>query len=264
MKSRRAVLFACLLVGVVTGLTAGDNTGTRAANLPTSAVSEDASSALARMAATLQAKAFSFRVRTIRVYMGQNGEQLHIAHEFNVLVRRPDRLLVDGMGDDGPRKLIYDGKTAVVALNDGKEYASIPVPNTIERMLQVAVGHFGVDFPLADFLTDAPDKAFLSGVTAGHEVNTVTIGGVLCRHFVFSQPPGLQLELWLENNAQSLPRRLIVVYRSLPGEPNFVAEMSNWNLAASSPDSEFTFEPPEGATRLQFGAALQRSTGVKQ
>ena len=41
-----------------------------------------------------------------------------------------------------------------------------------------AMGRLGVDFPLADFLTDAPNKAFLSGVTAGRVVNTVMIDGV--------------------------------------------------------------------------------------
>ena len=186
------------------------------------------------MGETLRSKEFSFQVRTIRVYANNNGALLHIGHNFKVTVRRPDRLLVDGTGDDGPRKLIYDGKTAVVVLDNGKKYASLPVPETIEGMLHVVVGHFGVDFPLADFLMEAPDKAFLAGVTGGREVGTATIDGVLCHHLVFSQPPGIELELWLEANDQSLPRRLIVTYRSLPGEPNFVAEFSDWSFTATS------------------------------
>jgi hypothetical protein len=228
------------------------------------AISEDARSALARMGTTLQGKDFSFQARTIRVYADQNGELLHIAHKFKVTVRRPDRLLVDGTGDDGPRKLIYDGKTAMLALDDGKKFASVPVPDTIDGMMQVVMGHFGVDFPLADFLTKAPDKAFLTGVTAGRQVNTVTIDGVPCRHLVFSQPPGIELELWLENNDQSLPRRLIVTYRTLPGQPNFVAETSDWNFTGHSSDAAFEFEPPPGAERLQLGVALRQSTGAKR
>jgi len=264
MKPRKAALFLCLLASMVLSMAAAGNMVAHAANLPKPAISEAASSALARMGKTLQANEFSFQARTIRVYSNQNGELLHIAHEFKVTVRRPDRLLVDGTGDDGPRKLIYDGKTAVLALDDGKKYFSIPVPDTIEGMMQVVMGHFGVDFPLADFLTNDPDKAFLTGVTAGREVNTVTIDGVPCRHLVFSQPPGIELELWLEDNDQSLPRRLIVTYRSLPGEPNFVAEMSDWNFAVHPSDAEFEFEPPEGAEQLQLGTLRNQSTGAKQ
>ena len=138
------------------------------------------------------------------------------------------------------------------------------MPDTIDGMMQVVVGHFGADFPLADFLTEAPDKAFLTGVTAGREVGSATIDGVSCRHLVFSQPPGIELELWLEANDQSLPRRLIVTYRSLPGEPNFVAEFSDWSFTAHPPDSEFRFEPPEGAEQLQLGAVVKQSTAARQ
>jgi len=264
VKPRNTALLVGLFVSAAIGIAGASTTVARAATVPKPAISEDASSAIARMGATLRSKEFSFQVRTIRVYANNNGELLHIGHNFKVTVRQPDRLLVDGTGDDGPRKLIYDGKTAVVALDNGKKYASLPVPATIEGMLHVVVGHFGVDFPLADFLTESPDKAFLMGVTAGRDVGSATIDGVLCRHLVFSQPPGIELELWLEANDQSLPRRLIVTYRSLPGEPNFVAEFSDWNFTTHPSDAEYRFEPPEGAEQLQLGAALKQSMGVKQ
>ena len=264
MKPRIMALLISLFTSVVISLAVASSTVTHAASPPKPTISQDASSAVARMGKSLQAKAFSFGAQTIRVYEDQNGEQLHIAHEFKVTVRRPDRLLIDGTGDDGPRKLVYDGNSVVLALDDGKEYATIPVPNTIQRMMQVVMGHFGVDFPLADFLTDDPAKAFLMGVTSGREVNVATIGGVQCRHLVFLQPPGIQLELWLEDNDQSLPRRLIVTYRSLPGEPNFVAEMSDWNFSVQPSDAQFKFEAPQGAQQLEFGAALKQSTGAKQ
>lgn len=257
MRLKNAILLVALFVSVPVGMAA------HAASPQKPAISEEARAAVARMGTTLQAKEFSFQARTLRVYANQNGELLHIAHHFTVTVRRPDRLLVDGVGDDGPRKLVYDGKTTVVALDDGKQYASVPVPSTIEAMMQVIVGHFGVDFPLADFLTDDPGKAFLLGVAAGRQVNTVTIDGVRCRHLVFSQPPKMDLELWLEDNERSLPRRLIVTYRALPDQPNFVAEMSDWNFAAHPADADFQFEPPQGAERLQLGAALKQGTGAR-
>ena len=117
------------------------------------------------------------------------------------------------------------------------------------------MGKLGVDFPLADFLTDAPDKSFLSGVTSGRVVNTVTIDGVPCRHLLFKQPPGIDLELWLEKTDQSLPRRLIVTYRSEPDEPSFIAEFSDWNFSAHPSDADFTFQPPEGSVQVALKPA---------
>jgi hypothetical protein len=252
MKRRTVVAFAILCAGVVVSTMMLCGWPAVSATPPKPAITEDARSALAQMSTTLLAKEFSFHAHTIRVYASRDHEQLHIVHDFTVTVRRPDRLLIAGTGDDGPRKLVYDGSTVVLALDDGKTYATLPVPNTIQRMMYVVMGLFRLDFPLADFLTDAPGKAFLAGVTAGREVNTVTIDGVPCIHLVFTQPPGIELELWLERD-RSVPRRLMVADSSLPGSPNFVAEMSEWNFNVHPADAEFTFTPPDGAKQVEFG-----------
>lgn len=214
------------------------------------AISEAARTALAHMGETLRAPAFSFQARTIRVYAGKQGEPLHIFHALDVTVRRPNRLLVNRNGDDGASKLVYDGKTLYVYIADGNRYASIPVPDTIAGMMRVAMGRLGVDFPLADFLTDTPDKAFLSGVVSGGVADTVTIDGTPCLHLFFTQPPDIELELWLENNERSLPRRLVVTYRALPGQPNFIATFADWNFSIHPADADFAFQPPAGATRV--------------
>jgi hypothetical protein len=266
VKLRRFAVLSVLFAAGLGWLATATVPAALAATATKPAINPEASAALARMGQTLQSKEFSFQAQTIRVYADTNNELLHIFHTLNVTVRRPDRLLVDRNGDDGPGKLVYDGKTVVVYAADDNKYAIIPVPNTIEGMMKVAMGRLGVDFPLADFLTDSPDKAFLTGVTSGRIVNTVTIDGVPCLHMFFSQPPGIELELWVEKNDQSLPRRLIVTYRSLPGQPDFVAEFSNWNLAVHPTDADFVFQPPAGAVKVALkppAAAAPAPAGSK-
>jgi hypothetical protein len=133
-------------------------------------------------------------------------------------------------------------------------------------MLKEAVGRLGVDFPLADFLGEAPDKAFLTGVRSGRVVNTVTIDGAPYDHLFFIQPPGIDLELWLAKNEQSLPRRLIVTYYALPGAPNFIAEFSDWNFNIHPSDADFAFQPPAGAAQVELKpvAAAAPATATKK
>jgi hypothetical protein len=227
-------------------------------------ITEEAGAAVAQMGKSLLADQFSFQARTLRVYADPNGQALHIAHAMKVTLRRPDRLRVDLTGDDGSTKLFYDGKTAVLLGVEAKKYVTIPVPNTLQGMLETVMGRSGVDFPLADFLTDAPDKSFLFGVTSGGDVGVVTIDGVACRHLLFTQPPGIELELWVEKNERSLPRRLIVTYRSQPGQPSFIAEFSDWNFSVHPADAEFVFQPPEGATQVELKAATAaKAKGAK-
>jgi hypothetical protein len=262
VKLRRAViggLFAILGSFPVTV------PGAYAADPAKPSISEEAAGDLLRMGQTLRSKEFSFQVRTIRVYADPNGEPLHIFHTMKATVHRPSRLLVDVNGDDGSTELAFDGKTAIVYSATVNKYASIPVPEgTIEAMMKEAVGRLGVNFPLADFLSEAPNKAFLTGVTSGRLVNTVTIDGAPYDHLFFSQPPGIELELWLSKNEKSLPRRLIVTYRSLPGQPNFIAEFSDWNFNIHPADAEFAFQPPAGAEQVALKPAAAPAPTTKK
>jgi hypothetical protein len=251
MSLKTVAVLAGLAAASLVGVTPAGHT----ASPPKPAISEDARAAVAQMGRSLLATQFSFQAHTLRVYADTNGELLHIAHSTKVTVRRPDRLAIAVTGDDGSTKLFYNGRTVVLFGVETKQYSSLPVPNTIQGMMKEVMGRLGVDFPLADFLTENPAKSFLYGVTSGRYVNTVTIDGVLCRHLLFLQPPGVELELWLEKNDRSLPRRLIVTYRDLPGQPNFVAELSDWDFSIQPTDADFEFQPPAGAKEVALKPA---------
>jgi hypothetical protein len=218
-------------------------------------ISQEARAAMTEMGRTLLAKEFSFQAKTLRVYVGKDGRFLHIGQTLKVVVRRPDRLRVDINGDDGVSQLFYDGKTLVLYHPAEKAYVSFPVPDTIEGMLKEASKRTGLDFPLADFLSPAANKAILSGVADAEVVNDVTIDGVVCRHLTLFQPPGIELEIWLTKNRQSLPERLFVTYRAIPGQPTFIATFSDWNFSVVPTNTDFAFQPPEGTKQVQLKAA---------
>ena len=265
VKLRHIAVLGGLFAAGIIGFVPVSLSAAQSAKQAQPAISAEASTALQRMGQTLRAEQMSFQARTIRVYADPNGEPLHIFHTLKVTMHRPNRLLAEVSGDDGSNKLVFDGKTAIIFSAAHNKYATISVPEgTIAGMLKEAVGRLGVDFPLADFLSDEPGKAFLTGVTSGRVVNTVTIDGAPYDHLFFVQPPGIELELWLSKNEQSLPRRLIVTYRSLPGQPNFVAEFSDWNFNVNAPDSDFAFQPPAGAEQVALKPAAAAAPAAKK
>lgn len=220
----------------------------------TPAISKEAAAALQQMDKTLLQQAFSFEAKTLRAYEGSSGDLLHIAHTINVIVRRPDRLSVEATGDDGTTKLVYDGKQVTLANANANKYAVVPAPGNLQAMMDNVMSRLNVDFPLADFLTNDPAKTFLTDVTSGKQINTVNIDGRPCTHFLFTQSGGINLELWLENYS-AVPRRLIVTYYTLPGDPSFVAEFSDWNFGIRPSDAQFVYQPPPGAQRVELAAA---------
>ncbi len=108
-------------------------------------IPQDVDAALQQMGKTLSAPHYSFNARTIRVYPGPDGLLLHIFHDTEVVVRRPNRLLVKTTGDDGVKVLAYDGKTVSVSDMTDKKYARISVPDTLEGMLHEIVGRRNID-----------------------------------------------------------------------------------------------------------------------
>jgi hypothetical protein len=249
------VVFA-LLVGGIIGVPSGVHAA-EPAEAVKPAISDEANTALQQMSKTLLNKDLSFKAQTIRVYQDAHGQPLHIFHTMKVVARRPDRLAVTVTGDDGSAKLLYDGKTVSVLSVDKNKYASLAAPaqGGIPAALEELMDKVGHDFPLVDLFSDAPDKAFLSGVTTGWQVDTAMIDGTECRHLFFSQRGGIDLELWVDKTQQALPRRLIVTYRLMPGQPDFVASFSDWDFKTQPADSEFVFQPPAGATKIDLSQA---------
>ena len=68
------------------------------------------------------------------------------------------------------------------------------------------------------------------------------------------------MELWLEDNERALPRRFVVTYRSLPGRPIFIAELSDWDFSIQPPDRDFVFQPPPGVTQVELKASETTAT----
>lgn len=253
-RALRASL-ALVFVGGLANLSFAVAPAARSESTQETAIGPDARDALVRMGKTLSAKQFSFQSRSIRSYAGPNGELLHIAHKTKIIYSRPDQLSVSVNGDDGSTKMLYDGKILVLYAVEAKRYVKLPVTRGIDKALDVLEERTGTDFPLADLLSDNPTEAVASGITSGGKVGTSTIDGVRCNHFFFEQAADdLTLELWLEDNQRALPRRLVVTYRSLPGRPIFIAELSDWNFSIRPPNSDFVFQPPAGVTQVELKA----------
>lgn len=252
MISRRAVLQLSLSV-VFAGL----------APLPAAhsqefkpAISEDVAAAVSRMGKTLLAPQLSFTAKTIREYLDETGQPLHIFQTMMVTARRPDRLLVRVTGDDGAHDLFYDGKSATVFDPDTKKYVVMPVTGEIPSALKELVDKLRLDFPLVNLLAEAPDKAILRGMIGGWQVGTADVDGIECRHLFFSLRGGTDLELWIENNSAALPHRMILTFRLLPAQPSFIVEFTNWDSQVRPPDSVFAFQPPAEAKQIELTAAV--------
>ena len=94
-------------------------------------------------------------------------------------------------------------------------------------------------------------------MTTGKELKPVTIDGVSCRHFFFTQSPGMELELWLENTEQAILAAPTDRDLSLAAGPTeFHRRVLGLEFErASGWVAAFTFQPAAGSTKIELEPA---------
>jgi hypothetical protein len=73
---------------------------------------------------------------------------------------------------------------------------------------------------------------------------------------------GVDFQVWVAQGGEPLPRRIVITYKDETGQPQFWADLSNWNLAPDVSDALFAFAPPNGAERIQFLAEVRSAAAT--
>jgi hypothetical protein len=80
---------------------------------------------------------------------------------------------------------------------------------------------------------------------------------VPCDHLAVRTAGGVDFQIWIAQGSEPLPRRIVITYKNEHGQPQFWADLSNWNLAPDVSDAPFTFTGPNAAERIQFLAEVR-------
>ncbi|HEY1435789.1 MAG TPA: DUF2092 domain-containing protein [Thermoanaerobaculia bacterium] len=197
------------------------------------------------------AGSFSFKAVTDRETPSVNGPLLDFVNVSKVSVTRPNQVRVESDGDQFSASLWYDGKTVTIWSAKSSFYGQTAALATIDETLQMLMDRFNTPFPVAGFLLKDPYARMIEGVQSAFDAGTARIDGVACRHFAFSEPDA-DWQVWIEEGARPLPRRMAVTYKNAPGRPRVLVGLSDWNLSATFPAGEFVFTPPAGSTRVEW------------
>jgi len=180
-----------------------------------------------------------------------SGQMLDFVSVSRISVERPNKVRVDTTGDRFAASLWYDGKTLTIFSEKSSFYAQVPAPATIDEAVQMLLERLDTPLPIAGFLLADPSAKMMGGVKTAFDAGSPLLEGSSCRHFAFSEPDA-DWQLWIEDGAKPLPRRLAVTYKTVPGSPRVLALLSDWNLSPTIPADAFTFTPPAGATKVEW------------
>jgi hypothetical protein len=218
---------------------------------------KEARATLERMAKFLaSAQKLSVTLDTAYDVVQPDGQKIEFGARRRVALRRPDRFRMDAEERDGTsRGLMFDGKQIYAFDLDENVYASVPKQGTSDQALDYASGELGLRIPLVElFASDLPQtlaKAREVSFVAGEK-----LGGVACEHLAVRLDEA-DFEAWVATGDRPLPQRIVVTYKLAPGQPQFAANLSEWNLAPDLPDALFSYEPAADAERIRVAPVAE-------
>ncbi len=215
-------------------------------------IEPQAAQALRAMSDTLgSAKAFGFHVSAQVDEMSPTGKMVQEARETKVLVRRPDAFIAHAQSGDDQWTLCYKGKKLSAYRKDRNECSTIDVPDSIEKTLDFLFDKYGMEIPLADLLFQNPYDSLTENVQTGVYLGLHTVRDRPCHHLLFTQEK-VDWQVWIDSGEKALPLKMVITRKTEPGDPQYTAELTDWDLAPARLDSAFDFKAPAGAKAVDM------------
>jgi len=196
-------------------------------------------------------KQFSADTRNTLEIVLKSGQKIEFNHTARQSVQRPNKLRAERTGDLVNQVFVYDGKSLTLYNPRDKAYAQVAAPETLEGMLDFARTQLDIVAPAGDLIYKNAYEILMDGVTDGFVVGKAVIEGVRCDQLAF-RAPQVDLQIWVQEGAQPLPRRFVITTRDLPNAPQFAVTVTRWNLKPTFNAQTFSFTPPAGAKRVEF------------
>jgi hypothetical protein len=209
------------------------------------------------------AAAVSVTTTETRDVVRLSGGKEPVSGKGTYIVRRPNSFHSATTSGRGAESW-YNGKVLTIALHQDKVFAQAPMPDTINRTLDVLAERYDMAMPMGDLFYGPAEKALLSDTATGGYVGTENVGDTPCYHLAF-QDTGVDWEMWLPVQGEPLPKRFRVVQKRRTGQPVVDLTFNAWDFAPQITDATFVPKVPadyEGIAVVQRAAAVKNSAAA--
>src|SRR5215469_10385490 len=180
-----------------------------------------------------------------------NGSKVEWNEVRTVTISRPDRLRVEGERSGGARTVvIFNGKEITTFDESAKVYAQAPHPGSVDDAVVYFVHDLGIRLPLAVLMLSRLPAELQQRVQSVEYVEKTTTLDAPAYH-IAGKTATVDFQLWIAEGDRPLPLRAVLTYKNVRGQPQFLAQFSDWNLDVQPPDSLFAFTLPRERRRFR-------------
>jgi hypothetical protein len=254
LRTAFVVLAVFLTLGTTPVLAAGETPATTAQEQD-----PEAKAILMKMAEFIaKAPAFSVTLRSGYDAIQEDGQYIEFGEKRRILLQRPDRLRVENERSDGEQDLVlYDGKQITAFKADDNVYVRVEKPGTVDDALVYLVRDLQFTLPMARLLHTGFPQQIEKKLTAISYVEENTLFDVVTDHLAL-RSEDVDIQLWVAQGDQPLPRRVVITYKNAPGQPQFRGDFAEWSLLPKLAADSFTFTPPADAEQVPLIARVRQ------
>lgn len=218
----------------------------------------DAKAILQKMAKQLaQAPGFSVTINSEYDAIQTSGLNVTFGNRHQVSLQRPALLRIDATRSDGDRDmLLFDGKTLTAFKADDNVYAQIEKPGTVDDVVVYMVKDLQMTVPLARLLLTTLPQELEKKAESVTYVEQDMLTDIPTDHIIV-RSADVDFQVWISQDQPSLLRKIVITYKHLDGQPQFRAELSDWNLTPSFKPALFTWAPPAGTEKVPLLAPVR-------
>ena len=226
---------------------------------------------LRQMSDTLgDARQFSFKgTREIASSLAAD-KSLQSRSEFDIVVRRPNKLDVRSTSSEGLRRMIFDGQAFTMVDSQQNTYATVALNASLDELPAQLAKTYGFVPPMADFMQSDPYQDFRRRAQAVSYLGLGTAGTPPedC-HRLALKGKLADAELCVGTKSH-LPLRMTArVKGGVDAGVDLKIEFGDWNLIAPVTDQTFAFTPAGRAQKIpmvttsEIEAAMAKSGAKK-
>jgi hypothetical protein len=269
-----ATLLATVLAASSGAQTAGAGAAPAAGPAPNGAAAPTENQAQARAIlmrmADYIARAPAFSVSMITSYdsVQASGQKIEFGERRKLVLGRPDHLRAEAEHSDGSRTAaVFTGSQLVLIDATNKVYATERQPGGLDESILYVVSDLGMRFPLAMLLMSRLPAEFEKRVRSIEYVEKTNLLGTPSHHLA-ARGDTVDFQVWVADGPQPVPLRIVLTYKDAPGEPEYRAQFTDWNMTPAITDATFRADLPAGSQKILFAAQLKaaraRGPGGKQ
>ena len=179
------------------------------------------------------------------------GTPLAYTTKSQVVLQRPDKLLVITSGDGPASEFYYDGKAMMAFAPAENLVAVAEAPPTIDATLKAAYDSAAIYFPFTDLIVADPYKDLADGLILAFYIGQSQVVGGTTTDMVAYANNDVFVQVWI-GAEDKLPRMVRAVYRADPARLRHQLELSNWQLNPAVPADAFGSTKAAGAKPIAF------------